>query len=114
MQVVPIQNGQQDLGGQSTANRLNYNPPVPLSLRVHAEMETKIPFVPLVFDVSDATSSVLSLAPHLSQFKNAGHEEIRVSKLSQGTTNAVRITTQLPFLRRQSLTCGCLAALQDF
>jgi ethanolamine kinase len=55
-------------------------------------MATDIPFVQHVFDSSNAEASVLQLAPHLFRSGHPSEGRIRVKTLTEGTTNAVRLT----------------------
>ncbi|KAF7543812.1 hypothetical protein G7Z17_g10437 [Cylindrodendrum hubeiense] len=52
-------------------------------------MTVEIPFVPHVFDESEASGSIHPLASFLFPDRGAGNGEIEVTRLTQGTTNAL-------------------------
>ncbi|KAI5458301.1 kinase-like domain-containing protein [Mariannaea sp. PMI_226] len=59
-------------------------------------MKREIPYVQYVFDTSDTEGSVLQLAPFLFPGNNFTDGTIRVSKLCQGTTNALFKVSRQP------------------
>lgn len=69
-----------------------------------AKMTVEIPFVRHAFDASEATDSIRRLASFLFQDAGASEGEIRVTRLTEGTTNAVRFTRRTAPCY-QSLTC---------